>query len=52
MCAAATIWIRPGRCRRCARPTTHVVVDTSDMTESEVVAHLLDLVHQHSGATR
>ena len=29
-----------------------VVVDTSDMTESEVVAHLLDLVHQHSGATR
>jgi len=29
-----------------------LVVDTSDMTESEVVAHLLDLVHQHSGATR
>jgi CMP/dCMP kinase len=29
-----------------------VTVDTSDMTEAEVVAHLLDLVHQHSGATR
>lgn len=29
-----------------------VIVDTSDMTESEVVAHLLDLVQQHSGATR
>jgi cytidylate kinase len=29
-----------------------LVVDTSEMTESEVVAHLLDLVHQHSGATR
>ncbi|MBI3216689.1 MAG: (d)CMP kinase [Mycobacterium sp.] len=28
------------------------LVDTSDMTEAEVVAHLLDLVHQHSGATR
>ena len=27
-----------------------LVVDTSDMTESEVVAHLLDLVEQHSGA--
>ena len=29
-----------------------LVVDTSDMTESEVVAHLLDLVHQSSGAMR
>lgn len=28
------------------------VVDTSDMTETEVVAHLLDLVHQSSGAIR
>lgn len=29
-----------------------VVVDTSDMTETEVVAHLQDLVHQRSGARR
>lgn len=29
-----------------------LVVDTSDMTETEVVAHLLDLVHQSSGAIR
>lgn len=29
-----------------------VVIDTSDMTESEVVAHLLDLVHQKSEAVR
>lgn len=29
-----------------------LVVDTSEMTESEVVAHLLDLVHQSSGAMR
>jgi cytidylate kinase len=29
-----------------------LVVDTSDMTEIEVVAHLLDLVHQSSGAMR
>ena len=29
-----------------------LVVDTSDMTETEVVAHLLDLVHQSSGAMR
>ncbi len=29
-----------------------VVVDTSDMNESEVVAHLLDLVNQHAGASR
>lgn len=29
-----------------------LVVDTSEMTESEVVAHLLDLVHQSSGALR
>ncbi|CAN5253383.1 (d)CMP kinase [soil metagenome] len=27
-----------------------LVVDTSEMTEKEVVAHLLDLVHQSSGA--
>jgi CMP/dCMP kinase len=29
-----------------------VVVDTSDMTEAEVIAHLLDLVKQRSGAVR
>lgn len=29
-----------------------VVVDTSDMTETEVVAHLQDLVHQRAGARR
>jgi CMP/dCMP kinase len=29
-----------------------VVVDTSDMSESEVVAHLVDLVKQRAGASR
>jgi cytidylate kinase len=29
-----------------------LVVDTSDMSESEVVAHLVDLVTQHAGARR
>jgi len=29
-----------------------LVVDTSDMTEAEVIAHLLDLVTQHVGAPR
>jgi len=29
-----------------------VRVDTSEMTEEQVVAHLLDLVHERSGATR
>lgn len=29
-----------------------VIVDTSDMTETEVVAHLQDLVHQRAGARR
>jgi CMP/dCMP kinase len=29
-----------------------VVVDTSDMTEPAVVAHLLELVRQHAGASR
>ncbi|HEX2286884.1 MAG TPA: (d)CMP kinase, partial [Mycobacterium sp.] len=29
-----------------------VVVDTSDMTESEVVRHLLELVQQRAGARR
>ena len=29
-----------------------VVVDSSDMTETEVVAHLLDLVRQRAGASR
>jgi CMP/dCMP kinase len=29
-----------------------VVVDTSDMTEPEVVTHLLELVRQHAGASR
>jgi cytidylate kinase len=29
-----------------------VVVDTSDMTEPEVVAHLLELVKQRAGASR
>jgi cytidylate kinase len=29
-----------------------LVVDTSDMTEAEVVAHLLELVEQHAGASR
>jgi cytidylate kinase len=29
-----------------------LVVDTSDMTQDQVIAHLLDLVHQSSGAMR
>jgi CMP/dCMP kinase len=29
-----------------------LVVDTSDMSESEVVEHLVELVRQHAGATR
>ena len=29
-----------------------LVVDTSEMTESEVIAHLLELVEQRAGATR
>jgi cytidylate kinase len=29
-----------------------VIVDTSDMTEAQVIAHLLDLVKQRSGAVR
>jgi CMP/dCMP kinase len=29
-----------------------VIVDTSDMTEAEVIAHLLELVKQRSGAVR
>ncbi len=29
-----------------------IVVDTGEMTEAEVIAHLRDLVHQHSGAVR
>jgi cytidylate kinase len=29
-----------------------VIVDTSEMTEAEVVAHLLQLVEQRSGAVR
>ncbi|KUI31853.1 cytidylate kinase [Mycobacterium sp. IS-1742] len=29
-----------------------LIVDTSDMTETEVVAHLQDLVHQRAGARR
>jgi cytidylate kinase len=29
-----------------------VVVDTSDMSEPQVVAHLLELVRQHAGASR
>jgi cytidylate kinase len=29
-----------------------LVVDTSDMSESEVIAHLIDLVKQHAGAPR
>jgi cytidylate kinase len=29
-----------------------LVVDTSDMTETEVVAHLLEVVEQHAGASR
>ena len=29
-----------------------LIIDTSEMTESEVVAHLLDLVRQQAGATR
>jgi cytidylate kinase len=29
-----------------------LVVDTSDMTETEVVAHLLELVAKHAGASR
>jgi cytidylate kinase len=29
-----------------------LVVDTSDMTQDQVIAHLLDLVHESSGAVR
>ena len=29
-----------------------LVVDTSEMTEPEVIAHLLDLVQQRAGARR
>ncbi len=29
-----------------------VIIDTSDMTEAEVIAHLMDLVKQRSGAVR
>jgi cytidylate kinase len=29
-----------------------VVVDTSDMTEAQVISHLLELVRQKSGAVR
>jgi cytidylate kinase len=29
-----------------------MIVDSSDMTESEVVEHLLDLVEQRAGARR
>ena len=29
-----------------------LIVDTSEMTESEVIAHLLELVEQHAGASR
>ena len=29
-----------------------IVVDTSEMTQSEVIEHLTDLVRQHSGAVR
>jgi cytidylate kinase len=29
-----------------------LVVDTSDMTESQVIAHLLELVKQRAGASR
>jgi cytidylate kinase len=29
-----------------------VTVDTSDMTEAQVIAHLLQLVKQRSGAVR
>jgi cytidylate kinase len=28
------------------------VVDTSDMSEAEVIAHLVELVAQHAGAPR
>ncbi len=52
MSSAVTIWIRRGRCRRCGPPTMRVVVDTSDMTEPEVIAHLLELVQQRAGASR
>jgi cytidylate kinase len=29
-----------------------LVVDTSDMSESEVIAHLVELVEQRAGASR
>jgi cytidylate kinase len=29
-----------------------LVVDTSEMTEAEVIVHLLDLVHEKTGAVR
>lgn len=29
-----------------------LLVDTSDMTEAQVISHLLDLVQQHAGASR
>ena len=52
MCAAAITWTRRERCRRCGRLRMRVVVDTSAMTESEVIAHLLQLVKQRSEAVR
>ena len=29
-----------------------LVVDTSDMTEAQVISHLLELVQQHAGVAR
>ena len=34
------------------RTADAVIVDTGDMTEAEVIAHLMDLVKQRSGAVR
>ena len=48
----AITWTPPARCRRCAPPSDAVVVDTSEMTEAQVIGHLLELVEQRSGAVR
>ncbi len=52
MCAAAITWTRRERCRRCGAASDALVVDTSAMTESDVIAHLLQLVKQRSEAVR
>ena len=49
-CTGAITWIPPERSRRYVPRQDALVVDTSEMTESEVIAHLLQLVKQRSEA--